>query len=345
MNLTRVSHSEHSPTLGRYLSGVMNSTTATFNDLTQTALLRVESLMRSSPDGNNRSLNEAVDHLIDSGGKRIRPMIVILIGNSLGAPEDHLITLAAAIEMLHTATLVHDDLIDNSLLRRGTPTINAQWSLGAAVLTGDFMFARAAQLASQTGSLLLMEKFAQTLMTIVNGELDQLLREQSSDLREDYFERIYAKTGSLFEVASEGAAIISQADAATIQAMKRFGYNLGIAFQIIDDVLDFTSSQDQIGKPNANDLRQGLITLPTIYYLDEQANGNKLLNQLRGSQLASDELDEVIQGIKDSDAIQNSINEAQSYIEAALETLKELPSSAEREALNDLASFIVKRLN
>ena len=229
--------------------------------------------MRSSPDGNNRSLNEAVDHLIDSGGKRIRPMIVILIGNSLGAPEDHLITLAAAIEMLHTATLVHDDLIDNSLLRRGTPTINAQWSLGAAVLTGDFMFARAAQLASQTGSLLLMEKFAQTLMTIVNGELDQLLREQSSDLREDYFERIYAKTGSLFEVASEGAAIISQADAATIQAMKRFGYNLGIAFQIIDDVLDFTSSQDQIGKPNANDLRQGLITLPTIYYLDEQANG------------------------------------------------------------------------
>ncbi|MGD8603597.1 MAG: polyprenyl synthetase family protein [Anaerolineales bacterium] len=323
----------------------MNSTTATFNDLTQTSLQRVESLMRSNPDGNSRSLNEAVDHLIDSGGKRVRPMMVILIGNALGAPEDRLTTLAAAIEMLHTATLVHDDLIDNSLLRRGTPTINAQWSLGAAVLTGDFMFARAAQLAAQTGSLLLMEKFAQTLMTIVNGELDQLLPEQDVDLRQDYLNRIYAKTGSLFEVASEGAAIISQADAATNQAMKQFGYNLGIAFQVIDDVLDFTSSQDQIGKPNANDLRQGLITLPTIYYLDEQANRRELLNRLRTNQFTSDELDKIIEGIKESDAIEDSINEAQEYIETALKALEELPVSAEREALNDLASFIVKRLN
>jgi geranylgeranyl pyrophosphate synthase len=323
----------------------MNSTTATFIDLTQTALDRVEALMRASPDASNPSLNEAVDHLIESGGKRIRPMMVILIGHSLGAHEDRLTTLAAAIEMLHTATLVHDDLIDNSLLRRGTPTINAQWSLGAAVLTGDFMFARAAQLASQTGSLQLMEKFAQTLMTIVNGELDQLLREQNLDLRQDYFNRIYAKTGSLFEVASEGAAIISEADTATIQAMNRFGYNLGIAFQIIDDVLDFTSSQDQIGKPNANDLRQGLITLPTIYYLEGRANGREVLNQLRGNQLAPEELDKVIQGIKNSDAIQDSITEAQRYIKTALETLEELPPSAEREALNDLALFIVKRLN
>lgn len=301
--------------------------------------------MRSSTDGNNRSLNEAVEHLIDSGGKRIRPRIVILIGNMLGAQEDCLTTLAAAIEMLHTATLVHDDLIDNSLLRRGTPTINAQWSLGAAVLTGDYMFARAAQLASQTGSLVLMEKFAQTLMTIVNGELDQLLRDQNEDLRLSYFNRIYAKTGSLFEVASEGAAIISEADDDTIQAMKRFGYNLGIAFQIIDDVLDFTSSQDQIGKPNANDLRQGLITLPTIYYLADNSNGRKLLNQLRNRQLSSEELEKVIRGIKESDAINQSIDEAEGYIQTALENLATVPPSAEREALNDLASFIVKRLN
>jgi geranylgeranyl pyrophosphate synthase len=323
----------------------MNSTTATFNDLTQIYLERVESLMRTSPDENNRSLNEAVDHLIDSGGKRIRPRMVILIGNMLGAPEDRLTTLAAAIEMLHTATLVHDDLIDNSLLRRGTPTINAQWSLGAAVLTGDYMFARAAQLASQTGSLVLMERFAQTLMTIVNGELDQLLRDQNEDLRQNYFNRIYAKTGSLFEVASEGAAIISQADDETILAMKRFGYNLGIAFQIIDDVLDFTSSQDQIGKPNANDLRQGLITLPTIYYLAESSNGRELLNQLRNRQFAPEELDKVIQGIKESEAINHSTDEAQKYIQAALENLTDLPTSAEREALNELAAFIVKRLN
>jgi geranylgeranyl pyrophosphate synthase len=323
----------------------MNSTTATFNDLTQTPLERVEALMRSTSEADSPSLNEAVDHLIDSGGKRIRPMMVILIGNLLGAPEDRLITLAAAIEMLHTATLVHDDLIDNSLLRRGTPTINAQWSLGAAVLTGDYMFARAAQLAASTGSLVLMERFAQTLMTIVNGELDQLLRDQNEDLRQEYFNRIYAKTGSLFEVASEGAAIISNAGDDIILRMKRFGYNLGIAFQIIDDVLDFTSSQDQIGKPNANDLRQGLITLPTIYYLAEGANGRKLLDQLRSNQLAPEELEEVIQGIKKSDAILRSIDEAQGYIETALENLAHLPPSAERDALNDLALFIVNRLN
>ena len=323
----------------------MNSTTATFNDLTQTHLERVEALMRSTSEADSPSLNEAVDHLIDSGGKRIRPMMVILIGNLLGAPEDRLTSLAAAIEMLHTATLVHDDLIDNSLLRRGTPTINAQWSLGAAVLTGDYMFARAAQLAASTGSLVLMKRFAQTLMTIVNGELDQLLRDQNEDLRQEYFNRIYAKTGSLFEVASEGAAIISDAGDDTILRMKRFGYNLGIAFQIIDDVLDFTSSQDQIGKPNANDLRQGLITLPTIYYLAEGPNGRELLDQLRGSQLAPEELDKVIQGIKESDAILRSIDEAQGFIQAALENLAHLPPSAERDALNDLAIFIVNRLN
>src|SRR5574340_107402 len=155
--------------------------------------------MRSQAEGHHPDLRAALDHLVASGGKRIRPTLTILTGRMLGADEDRTVTLAAAIELLHTATLVHDDLIDGSLLRRGIPTLNSKWSPAATVLTGDFIFASAANMATRTNSLEVMGIFSRTLMTIVNGEVNQLFTSHCSTDINDYYHRIYAKTASLFE--------------------------------------------------------------------------------------------------------------------------------------------------
>jgi geranylgeranyl pyrophosphate synthase len=215
--------------------------------------------MRDVTNGHHPNLGVALDHLLSSGGKRIRPALALLTGEMLGAERNKIISLAAAIELLHTATLVHDDLIDGALLRRGIPTLNAQWTPGATVLTGDFIFACAAKLASETESADLICLFAETLATIVNGEITQMFPRLSGDYFEEYFNRIYAKTASLFELATIAPAILSPLRETSADAAKQFGYGIGMAFQIIDDVLDFTGKQTAVGKPVANDLRQGLI--------------------------------------------------------------------------------------
>ncbi|MBE0411422.1 MAG: polyprenyl synthetase family protein, partial [Anaerolineales bacterium] len=198
---------------------------------------------RSHPD-----LSAALDHLLSSGGKRIRPTIALLTGGMLGAEPEKLITLASAIELLHTATLVHDDLIDGALLRRGIPTLNAKWSPAATILTGDFIFARAAKLAAETNSVEVMHLFADTLSIIVNGEITQLLANNSPINRQTYFERIHAKTASMFELATTAAAILSQTEKEIIKCLNVFGYEIGMAFQIVDDILDFTGTEKELGK-------------------------------------------------------------------------------------------------
>ena len=194
--------------------------------------------MRAQGDSSNPDLRAALELLLTAGGKRIRPTVTLLTGKMLGAPIDKLITLGAAVELLHTATLVHDDLIDGALLRRGSPTLNSQWSPSATVLTGDFIFSRSAKLAAETNSVELMKIFTQTLTTIVNGEITQLFSSRCQLNRENYYQRIYAKTASLFETSTRTAALLSQADNQVIEEMRSYGYNIGMAFQIIDDILD-----------------------------------------------------------------------------------------------------------
>lgn len=170
-----------------------------FFQLVHDEIESMEELIHIQADGYNPDLRTALELLLSAGGKRIRPTVTFLTGKMLGAKMDQLIILAAAIELLHTATLVHDDLIDGSLLRRGSPTLNSQWSPGATVLTGDFIFSRAAKLAAETNSVEVMKVFAQTLTIIVNGEMTQLFNDRSQTRREDYFRRIYAKTASLLK--------------------------------------------------------------------------------------------------------------------------------------------------
>jgi geranylgeranyl pyrophosphate synthase len=303
----------------------------------------VEARMRVDEQDVDPNIKAAVDQLIASGGKRIRPTLTLLVGDMLGARRSRTITLAAAIELLHTATLVHDDLIDGSMVRRGTPTLNAQWSPAATVLTGDYVFARAAHLAAETGSLPLMKLFAQTLMTMVNGEITQLFDSASSDSMEDYYKRIYAKTASLFEVAAQGAAVVAGCGEETVEQMRFFGYEVGIAFQIVDDVLDFVGDEARVGKPVANDLRQGLITLPTLLYLQGQPLQPGAELGLTGNALQKGGTERLIRAIRNSGAITQSMETAERFVQAARTRLQGMPACAEREALFDLAEYVTER--
>ena len=321
----------------------METTAATFFDLVRADLNEVEARMRSSPEGHHPQLDDAIDHLLSSGGKRLRPILVLLTCGMLGADCDASITLAAAVEMLHTATLVHDDLIDGSLIRRGYPTLNAKLSLGATVLTGDYIFARAAHLASGIGSKVLMSIFSRTLMTIVNGEISQLFGTEVEDARQEYFDRIYAKTASLFEVSCEGAALLSESESEVVTIMKSYGYNVGIAFQIVDDILDFISEEEQVGKPVANDLRQGLITLPTLYYLESNPEDGHLHEKLVQRKMSDDAIEQLIQNIRNSGAIDQALEQAEKFTSTAKKLLESMPPTPERDGLYELADYVVRR--
>lgn len=291
----------------------------------------------------HHDLQAALELIVKSGGKRIRPTISLLVGQLLNTPHEKLITISAAIELLHTATLIHDDLIDGSLLRRGMPTLNSQWSPGSTVLTGDFIFARAAKLAADTESIPVMKVFSQTLSTIVNGEITQLFGARCLVNRESYYRRIYSKTASLFETSAWAPALISSADETTIESMRSFGYNIGMAFQIIDDILDFTGDQETIGKPVGNDLKQGLITLPALYYIEGHPEDPQVLKLLEGNCPDFDRVDTLINQIRVSGTIQKAHQEACGYVEQALVHLRTQIDCPERQALENLANFIIDR--
>jgi len=317
---------------------------AQFLSLVQDDLAEVEALLRTQAQDYHPDLQAALNHLLQSGGKRIRPTVTLLIGQMLGAPHDRCITLAASIEMLHTATLVHDDLIDGSLLRRGSPTLNAQWSPGATVLTGDFLFSIAARLAAETDSIDVMKVFARTLTTIVNGEISQLFTSRCHASRENYYQRVYAKTGSLFETSAYAAALISPVDSELKKAMKHYGYEIGIAFQLVDDILDFTADETVLGKPVGNDLRQGLVTLPAIIYAESNPTDLAAADLLKGRCVQEEsEINRLINAICHSNAISHSVAEATEYIKRAVGSLLAAPNSINRTALEELAQYIISR--
>lgn len=311
-------------------------------DMVQEDIRRVEERMYAQADDHHPELQAALKHLVVSGGKRVRPALTLLVGEMLGGDKDRLITLAAAIEMLHTATLVHDDLIDGSLLRRGIPTINAQWSPGATVLTGDFIFATAARLAAETDSIRVMQIFAQTLAIIVNGEITQMFSSHGLASRDDYYRRIHAKTASMFELATSAAAVLSLSDEHTFEAVRKFGKQVGMAFQIVDDILDFTGEQVRVGKPVASDLRQGLITLPALYFYESNVDDSRMRSVIQGT-ITERDLESLIHDIRTRGSVQEALREAREFVVRGVSELNTLPPSSARESLADVAYFLVDR--
>jgi geranylgeranyl pyrophosphate synthase len=318
--------------------------TTTFFAPVQDDIKQVEVLMRAQADlGHHPDLRAALEHLMSAGGKRIRPTLGLLMGKMLKADHQRMIILGAAVEMLHTATLVHDDLIDGSLLRRGIPTLNARWSPAATVLTGDFLFGRAAKLAAETDYLPLMKLFAETLTVIVNGELTQLFSARGVIDRKNYYDRIYAKTASLFEMSALAAAMLGTDDETTRLALKTYGYETGMAFQIMDDVLDFTGEQATVGKPVGSDLLNGLVTLPAIYYAESHPNDPEVRLLLEGGWGNTERMEKLVASIQSSNAVRHAMDEAEEHIGKALEVIQPFHSSQEQAALVELARYIVDR--
>jgi len=304
----------------------------------------VERNMLLQAEDFHSDLKDTLKALISSGGKRIRPLIIILISKMLNSNSKQIINLATAIELLHTATLVHDDLIDGSLLRRGVPTLNSKWSPAATVLTGDFLFSCSATIASRSENFEVIELFSKTLTVIVNGEINQLFSSHCNTSKEDYYQRIYAKTASLFETSAKCAAILSNPPKEDIERLRKFGYALGMAFQIIDDILDYTGDQLKVGKPVGGDLRQGLITLPMLYYILENPTDRAVLRILDGKCITDeDEIDRIVRAVAKGPAIEKAIEEARTYVVQAKECLQPFNDCHEKELLLNLTSYTIER--
>lgn len=320
------------------------STTHHAHALVASQLAAVEEALLNLPDIQPPALRKAVETIVASGGKRQRPIMTLLVAGMFGnLNERKVIDVAAAVEMLHTATLVHDDLIDGSLVRRGTATLNAAWTPAATVLTGDYLFAFAAGLASRANNVQVMTIFADTLGVVVAGELRQAFTDwERRSTREDYAKRIYAKTASMFVLAVTEGGVISGASEQHIEALRQFGTFYGNAFQIMDDVLDFTGDQATVGKPVGSDLRHGLITLPTIVFL-EQNGTNSMMNCALKGECTNQEYDAIVDMIRKSDAISISINEAAIQTHRARRALEIFPDSPYRAALLELTDLAVSR--
>lgn len=314
-------------------------------DLVRAQLKRVEAALHAVPAIEPAGLRDAVEVILSSGGKRIRPTVALLVAGALGhpTPSEEAINIAAAVEMLHTATLVHDDLIDGSLMRRGAATLNAAWTPVATVLTGDFLFAYAAQLAAAANSMPAMKLFAETLGVIVAGELRQSFSGWTErGTREDYERRIYAKTASMFVLATTAMGHVCAAKSEQLAALHAYGHGFGMAFQIIDDILDFTGEQSSVGKPVGADLRRGLITLPTLRYARLNPADPDLACAMRG-ECDRATYDRLVDRIRHSPAIEEARRVAHDYAGDAIRALDALSDSPSRHALIALADEYIGR--
>jgi octaprenyl-diphosphate synthase len=289
-------------------------------------------------------INELGRYIINSGGKRLRPLLVLLASRACGYHGEHHIELAAVIEFIHTATLLHDDVVDASDLRRGNETANAIWGNEAAVLVGDFLYSRSFEMMVSVGSMRVMEILSTTTNVIAEGEVLQLLNCHDPDTTEDlYRDVIRYKTAKLFEASAQLGAVLGNQPQAIERAMASYGMHLGTAFQLIDDALDYGSSGENIGKNIGDDLAEGKPTLPLIYAM---RNGSP--QQVKAIRQAIENggrshIKTVLEAIESTNAIAYTAQSAQREADMAIEALADLPAGSYKEALYGLAEFSVNR--
>ncbi len=304
----------------------------------------VEEKLRQAVEVEYSFLRPVFNYLLDSGGKRVRPALVILASKFHQCDQEKVFSLAASVELLHTATLVHDDLLDGSLLRRGNPTLNTSLSPAVVILIGDYLFARAADLAAATESVPIVSIFAQTLMKICSGELNQVLGKSSwRRTKEDYYQSIYSKTASLFAASTEAGGLLSGAPAPTVEALQAYGYHLGMAFQIMDDILDFTGDEEELGKPIGSDLRQGTITLPLLLFLEAHPEVDILSSVFDDPHGREENIHTLVDMVRDSAAIASARDEAERFTAESKQALQHLPDNEYRQVMLDLANCLSER--
>jgi len=307
-------------------------------------LPRVEEALDSIKDTSFPALAQMLAHVLGAEGKRLRPALALLSGRYQRYDLELLVPLAASVELLHTATLVHDDVIDVAGTRRGRATANSLYDNAASVMLGDFMFAHAADLVARTGNIRVIRLFSRTLMHMATGELDQDVSafDWSRGVR-DYLRRIGGKTASLFATACEGGAIVSGASEPWIQALREYGQNLGMAFQIVDDVLDFTGDEVRMGKPVGSDLAQGTLTLPSLLLMESSPKDNAVKRLFQARRSRDARLAEAVSAVRASGAIERSRSVADDYAGRARAALALLPEDQTTRTLQDLVVQVLTR--
>ena len=308
----------------------------------QDDLTRVKETLMSISRIDYEWLSEQLSYIVSETGKGMRPALTLLSGKSFDYNLPYLLPMAVSVELMHTATLVHDDAIDKALTRRGKATINSVWGDEIAILMGDFLFAKAGEYVSDTQTPRVIKLFSQTLGIISSGEIGQFRGAYNLNQdRENYFQRIYRKTASLFSLSTQSGAILSKAPEESVAVMKEYGDNLGIAFQIVDDILDFTSTEEAMGKPVGSDLIQGTLTLPAMMVMERNPADNpvKRLFETKDKKNVA----ETIEIVRNSTIAKECYKIAEEYCDNACRNLKSLPKTVSRQALYDLAEFVIKQ--
>lgn len=322
----------------------MTSATSLFSPVEADLSLLTENL-KNLIGARHPILFAAAEHLFGAKGKRVRPAIVLLVsratlmGQELTARHRR---LAEITEMIHTASLVHDDVVDEAELRRGVPTVHSSFGNRIAVLAGDFLFAQSSWYLANLDSLEVVKLLSQVIMDLAEGEIQQGLNRFSTELSIDaYLEKSYYKTASLIANSSKAAAVLSETSPALAQEMYSYGRHIGLAFQIVDDILDFTGSTEELGKPAGSDLKSGNLTAPVLYALEEKP----VLEVLIEREFAQPgDLEQAVALVQDSQGIERSRELAHQHTRDALKCLESLPPSASRQALVKLADYVLRRL-
>ena len=325
----------HSPSL----DALMTLVAADMNGVNAVILERMQSKVALIP--------ELAGHLIAGGGKRMRPMLTLASASLLGYPGSRHHKLAAAVEFIHTATLLHDDVVDGSGMRRGKRTANLIWGNPASVLVGDFLFSRAFELMVEDGSLKVLRILSHASAVIAEGEVNQLTAQRQIDTDEDhYLEIISAKTAALFAAACRVSPVIAEASEDAELALEGYGKNLGIAFQLSDDVIDYASDAATMGKGVGDDFRDGKMTLPVILAYARGNDEDRAFwrSAIGGERVSDSDLDHAIQLLKTSDALADTIERARHYGRRAIDALALFPASKAKAAMTEAAEFAVARL-
>lgn len=306
-------------------------------------LTRVESRLKQVGEGKYSYLAEPLEHVLEPIGKMMRPAITLLSARFHPNDGSHAEIMAGAVELLHVATLIHDDTVDDSDLRRGRATVSNLWGRDAAVVIGDYIFAASATMVCETENVRVIRLFAETIMELSKGQLYEMSNayNPNQDMK-NYLDRIHSKTASLFATAAESGAVLSGAEEDVVQALRDYGYNLGMAYQVVDDILDLLGSRDHVGKPVGNDLLQGVITLPILTYAKHYPHDTSITDFF-ADPTDSSVAERVLEAARSPEILREAYGFADQRCEDARVSLASLPDTTERESLLSLVDCVINR--
>lgn len=306
-------------------------------------LALVEDRLRSLADTSIPELEPLLDHALSHGGKRVRPALTLLCASIRPLDGENPVRMATGVELLHLATLIHDDTVDDADTRRGRESVSGRWGKEVAVLLGDYLFATSATLVCDTGNLRVVRRFAETIMELASGELIEYFNTFNPQQELDrYYDRICRKTASLFRTASETGAVLSAASEEQVRALSSYGYNIGMAFQMVDDLLDILGDEAELGKPAGNDLRQGVLTLPSIMLMQRYPEDNPIPKLFREPGL-NRELERTLDMVKSSSIVADCFAIIRDFCDEAILSLAALPPGASRDSLEFMAAYVRER--